>query len=91
MKRYIYPAVLYTDMPNCGYVVSVNDLGLVMEGETPEEAFELIKEYLEGYFECALSIETEIPEATSYVKMAKARSNNTVIMLDVKVQNGKVL
>ena len=91
MKRYIYPAILYTDMPGSGYVISVSDLGLVMEGETPEEAFDLMKEYMEGYFDCALSIETDIPEATSYAKMAKAKTNNTVLMLDVKVDSGRVM
>ena len=61
------------------------------EGETPEEAFRLMKDYIENYFECALNIELDIPEASSYVKLAKAKTKNTTILIDVKVADGKVL
>lgn len=90
MKRYIYPAILYTDTPNAGYIICVSDLGLVVEGETPEEAFESMKDYMENFFECSFNIESEIPDASSYIKIAKAKSKNTVIFIDVKVKEGKV-
>ena len=91
MKRFIYPAVLYTDAPEAGYIIVVKDLGLVMEGETPEEAFSQMKDYMEKYFELALAIENDIPDATRYQVVAKAKSKNTVIMIDVKVEGKKVL
>lgn len=91
MHRYIYPAILYTDGPDDTFCLVLNDLHLVTEGKSVEETFELMKVYLEGYFDCLLKMEEEIPEASKYNAVAKAKSKNIVLLVDVKVEGDKVL
>lgn len=90
MKDLVYPAVLYKDDEkgsNTGwYTISIQDLGIVTEGETIVDAYIKAKEYLCAMVDCAIKFDCEI-EAPSdfeeiYKKNNKGKVKNIVLLVD---------
>ena len=83
MKRFTFPAVLYSDGEI--YMLVMHDMKIATSGATVEEAFQDMIVYLESYLDCALAIEEEIPTATEYSVVAKGKTKNIVLLISAKV------
>ena len=90
MKDLVYPAVIYKDDEkgsNTGwYTISIQDLGIVTEGETVVDAYIKAKEYLCAMVDCAIKFDCDI-EAPSdfeeiYKKNNKGKEKNIVLLVD---------
>ena len=89
MKRYTYPAVLYFDGET--YMLCMHDLRLVTSGATVEEVYEDMLTYMEGYFQCALTIDEIIEKPSEYSVVAKSKTKNIVLLVSVKVVDDKTV
>lgn len=90
MKDLVYPAVLYKDDEkgtNTGwYTISIQDLGIVTEGETIIDAYIKAKEYLCATVDCAIKFDCEIEAPSDFEKVYKDNNNgkvkNIVLLVD---------
>ena len=86
MKELVYPAVLIKDDEkgtNTGwYTISIQDLGIVTEGETVVDAFIKAKEYLCAMVDCAIKFDCEIEAPSDFEKIYKANKSNIVLLVD---------
>ena len=90
MKELVYPAVLYKDDErgtNTGwYTISINDLGIVTEGETIVDAYIKAKEYLCAMVDCAIKFDCEIESPSDFEKVYKenntGKNKNIVLLVD---------
>ena len=90
MKDLVYPAVLYKDDErgtNSGwYTISIQDLGIVTEGETIVEAYIKAKEYLCATVDCAIKFDCEIEAPSDFEKVYRANNTgkvkNIVLLVD---------
>lgn len=90
MKDLVYPAVLYKDDErgtNSGwYTISIQDLGIVTEGETIVEAYIKAKEYLCATVDCAIKFDCEIEAPSDFEKVYrdnnKGKVRNIVLLVD---------
>ncbi len=84
MKQYIFPAVVYVDDETDMFVLSMQDMTLVVEGNSVEEVFAEAKSTLELYCKTALDLDGEVVTATSYVDVFKRNRGNICLLVDCK-------
>ena len=84
MKQYIFPAVVYVDDETGMFVLSMQDMTLVVEGYSVEEVFSEAKNTLELYCKTALDIDGEVVNSTSFVDVFKRNRNNICLLVDCK-------
>ena len=90
MKELVYPAVIYKDDErgtNTGwYTISIEDLGIVTEGETVVDAYIKAKEYLCAMVDCAIKFDCEIESPSDFEKVYKennkGKNKNIVLLVD---------
>ena len=82
MKKYVYPAVVYFDEEAQVYVIYVEDLGIIVEGDTVEEAHKRASKFMDIYLTTALREELEIPEASEFEKVVANHPKEMVVMVE---------
>jgi len=82
MKKFVYPAVIYYDEDALVYVMHIEDLGIVVEGDTVEEAHKRAGQFMDIYLETAFKEELDIPEATEFDKMVSAHPKEMVVLIE---------
>jgi predicted RNase H-like HicB family nuclease len=89
MKNLVYPAVIMKDDEkgtNTGwYTISIQDLGIVTEGETIVDAYIKAKEYLCAMVDCAIKFDCEIEAPTDFETVYNANKNHIVLLVDALV------
>lgn len=81
-KKVLEYTAIFEPAEEGGYVVSVPALpGCVTQGETFEEANDMIKDAMQGYLEVLKDEGQEIPEEKSEVIITKVSINNPVSSL----------
>lgn len=89
MKRYVYPAVLYSDSEGENFTIFFPDLDVVASGDNAEECFENGQKMLQAYFETAFKFSAFIPEPSVFTDVVKAYPKKQVIMADAMVDDKK--
>ena len=90
MKDLVYPAVVYKDDDNGTntgwFTISIQDLGIVTEGETIVDAYIKAKEYLCAMVDCAIKFDCDIEAPsdfeTVYQANNKGKSKHIVLLID---------
>ena len=82
MKQYIFPAVVYVDDETGLFVLSMQDMTLIVEGETVEEVFSEAKNTLKLYCKTALDIDGEVVMPTNFVEVYKRNRQNICLLVD---------
>ncbi len=90
MKKFVYPAVVYRDDEANVYVMSIDELGLFIEGDSVEEAHELMNEALESYITYALQFNCEIPQAQNFNVVMAKNPKNLVLLVDTMIDEKKI-
>ena len=88
MAKYMYPAVVYFDDVINEYAMAVYDVNVFADGKTMEEVYALAKSYLKEYVEIALELNGFIPNASSFEAMQQKYPDETVVMLEIEVEDG---
>lgn len=87
MKKFVYPAVVYYDEDALVYVIHIEDLGIVVEGDTVEEAHKRAGQFMDVYLETALKEELEITEPTEFDKMVSNHPKEMVVLVESTLNN----
>ena len=87
MKKYVYPAVVYYDEEAQVYVICVEDLGVIVEGDTVEEAHKLAGKFMDIYLKTAIKEELEIPEATPFDDVVKNHPKEMAVLVESTLDN----
>ena len=87
MKKYVYPAVVYYDEEAHVYVISIEDLGVIVEGDTVEEAHRRAGKFMDTYLQTALREELDVPEATPFDDMVSAHPKEMVVLVESTINN----
>ncbi len=82
MKKFIYPAVVFYDEEVNVYALSIDDLGIVVEGESVEEAHKRGEQFLSAYIECALNNDYEIPEPTEFDVVSRNNPKEICVLVE---------
>ncbi len=86
MRDLVYPAVVYKDDEkgtNTGwYTISIQDLGIVTEGETVVDAYIKAKEYLCAMVDCAIKFDCDIEAPSDFERVYKTNKKNIVLLVD---------
>ena len=90
MKNLVYPAVLFKDDEsgtNTGaYTIMIEDLGIVTDGETVEDAYIRAKSQLNALVDCAIKFDCDIEAPTDFItiykKYNKGKVKNIVLLVD---------
>ena len=86
MLQYVYPAVfLLQEDGSC--TAYIPDLNLSTDGDTIEEAYLFIKDYLMVYFKYANKMEEEPSMPTKFEKVLEKNKNSIVMLIDAIVEN----
>lgn len=84
MTQYVFPAVFIKNEDET-YSVLVPDLELTTDGNTIEEAYLFIKDYLRIFCEYAVKMDEELLVPTKYEKICEQFKNNIVMLIDAVV------
>ncbi len=87
MKKYVYPAVIYYDEDALVYVIYIEDLGIVVEGDTVEEAHNRAGQFMDIYLETAIKEGLDIPEATDFDSVVSAHPKEMVVLVESTLDN----
>lgn len=82
MKKFIYPAVIFYDDEMQVYALSIDDLSIIVEGESVEEVHAKAGQYLSAYIECAIKNNYEIPEPTEFDVVSKANPKEICVLVE---------
>lgn len=82
MKKFIYPAVIYYDEDMQVYALSIDDLGIIVEGESVEEVHKKAGQFLSAYIECAIKNSYEIPEPTEFDVVSKSNPKEICVLVE---------
>ncbi len=81
-KKILKYTAIFEPADEGGYVVSIPSLpGCVSQGETFEEASEMIKDALKGYLEVLKEEGQDIPQESQQMIVAQISINNPVVFL----------
>ncbi|MDY3658859.1 MAG: type II toxin-antitoxin system HicB family antitoxin [Eubacteriales bacterium] len=86
MQQYVFPAVFIKNEDET-YTSYIPDLNLTSDGETIEEAFLFIQDFLAVYCSYAKKVgeeETLVP--TKFEKIVEANKRNVVMLVDAYVK-----
>ena len=81
MKRYTFPAVVYKDDEEKMFALVINDLKIITDGRTVEEAYEEALVQLRVYLGNSVTFESEIPSASEFENVTKDRPKNVVLLV----------
>lgn len=85
MSKYLYFAVLETDIDNEGYTVTFPDLpGCITEGDTLTEALDMARDALEGYLLVLEDEKEKIPAASDWESINSQLESNSLIVTAIK-------
>ena len=84
MQQYVFPAV-FVKKEDETFSVFVPDLNITTEGDSIEEAFLYIKDYLRIFCEYAVKMDDDILIPTKFEKIAEKYSKNVVMLVDAIV------
>ncbi len=87
MKKYVYPAVVYYDEEAQVYVICIEDLGVIVEGDTVEEAHKMAGKFMDIYLQTAIREELEIPEATKFDEVVAKHPKEMVVLVESTLDN----
>ncbi len=87
MKKYVYPAVVYYDEDALVYVVCIEDLGIIVEGDTVEEAHKRAGKFMDRYLQTALKEDMEIPDATEFDTVVTKHPKEMVVLVESTFDN----
>ena len=90
MKKYVYPAVVYYDEDNAKYVMQIEELGLIAEGDTMEDAHEKLGMFLSQYLITSIMFDIEVSEPQEYSSVQSNNPNKTVILVEKLVDESKI-
>ena len=82
MKDLVYPAIVYRDEEENGYTISIQDLGIVTEGETVVDAYIKAKQYLAAMVDCDIKFDCDIESPSQFEKVYKENKKNIVLLVD---------
>ena len=85
MLQYVYPAV-FLSKDDGTYTAYIPDLNLSTDGDTIEEAYLFIKDYLLVYFKYALKLDEDIPMPTKFETILSKNKNAIVMLIDAIVE-----
>lgn len=86
MKRYVYPAIVYSDEDD-SFTVFFPDLGIIAEGSTAEEAYVKAKDMMKDFFELSNKYSSYIPDATPFDDIQSKNPNKKVMLIDVELKD----
>lgn len=81
MQQYVFPAV-FVKKEDETYSVFIPDLDITTEGDSIEEAFLYIKDYLRIFCQYAIKLEEDILIPTKFEKVAEKFKKDTVMLVD---------
>lgn len=84
MQQYVFPAVFIKNEDET-FSVIVPDLNIVTDGNSIEEAYLYIKDYLRVFCEYALKLEEDILMPTKYEKICERYKKDVVMLVDAIV------
>ena len=84
MQQYVFPAV-FVKKEDETFSVFVPDLNITTEGDSIEEAFLYIKDYLRIFCEYAVKMDDDILIPTKFEKIAEKYNKNVVMLIDAIV------
>ena len=84
MQQYVFPAV-FVKKEDETFSVFVPDLNITTEGDSIEEAFLYIKDYLRIFCEYAIKMDDDILIPTKFEKIAEKYKKNIVMLVDAIV------
>lgn len=88
MAKFMYPAVVYYDDVINQYALAVYDVNVFADGKTMEEAYTMAKNYLKEYVEISLELNGFVPAASTFEAMRAKYEDETVVMLEVEIDEG---
>ncbi len=90
MAKFMYPAVVYYDDVINQYALAVYDVNVFADGKTMEEAYTMAKAYLKEYVEISLELNGFVPNASSFEAMQEKYQDETVVMLEIEIDDGLI-
>lgn len=89
MQQYVFPAV-FVKKEDETFSVFVPDLNISTEGDSIEEAFLYIKDYIRIFCEYAVKLEEDILIPTKFEKIAEKFPKDIVMLVDAIVFWGEL-
>jgi len=86
MLQYVYPAV-FLAQDDGSYTAYIPDLNLSTDGDTIEEAYLFIKDYLMVYFKYAGKLDEEPPMPTKFEILKDKNKKSVVMLVDAIVES----
>ncbi len=90
MKKFVYPAVVFYDEDAQIYVMTIDELALVVEGSSVEEVHQAMNEALESYVTTAISFGLEIPTPENFNLVMARNPKNLCILVDTTIEEKKI-
>jgi predicted RNase H-like HicB family nuclease len=84
MRQFVFPAIFIREESGV-YTAIIPDLDLVTDGDTIEEAFLFIKDYLRVFCSYAIKLEEDILIPSKFENVAENNKNNIVMLIDAIV------
>ena len=84
MQQYVFPAVFIRNEDE-SFSVVVPDLNITTDGNTIEEAYLYIKDYLRIFCEYAVKMDEDILRPTKYETICERFKKNYVMLIDAVV------
>lgn len=84
MQQYVFPAVFIKNEDE-SFSVVVPDLNITTDGNTIEEAYLYIKDYLRIFCEYAVKMDEDILMPTKYETICERFKKNYVMLIDAVV------
>lgn len=85
MKKYVYPAIIYYDEESLVYVLVIEELGVVVEGDSVEDVHARAGQFLQIYVSEAIKEELEIPEANDFNEVLKENPRQICVLVECAV------
>ena len=87
MRKFVYPAVVYYDEDAHIYVICIEDLGIIVEGDTVEDAHRRAGKFMDIYIKTAIKEEMDIPEPTEFDVMVSRHPREMVVLIETTLDN----
>ncbi len=84
MQQFVFPAVFIKEEDDT-YTAMIPDLNLVTDGDSIEEAFIFIKDYLRTFCSYAIKLQEDILIPSKFEEIKIYNKNNTVMLIDAIV------
>ena len=84
MQQFLFPAVFILEESGA-YTAMIPDLDLITDGDSIEEAYLFIKDYLRVFCTYAIKLEEDILIPSKFEKIAENNKKNIVMLVDAIV------